>query len=87
MIISALRIRSLAFMLLLTMLFPYVAGGIDVQQYDSAAAILLDRIAIGEGTTDAAAQEHGLASAYDITYAYGRYNPSGSKPLSEMTIW
>jgi len=68
------------------MLFPYVAGGIDVQQYDSAAAILLDRIAIGEGTTDAAAQEHGLASAYDITYAYGRYNPSGSKPLSEMTI-
>ncbi len=73
-------------MLLLTMLFPYVAGGIDVQQYDSAAAILLDRIAIGEGTTDAAAQEHGLASAYDITYAYGRYNPSGSKPLSEMTI-
>ena len=73
-------------MLLLTMLFPYVAGGIDVQQYDSAAAILLDRIAIGEGTTDAAAQEHGLASAYDITYAYGKYNPNDSKPLSEMTI-
>lgn len=66
--------------------FPYVAGGIDVQQYDSAAAILLDRIAIGEGTTDAAAQEYGLANAYDITYAYGMYNPNDSKPLTEMTI-
>jgi len=86
MIISALRIQSLVFMLLLTMLFPYVAGGIDVQQYDSAAATLLDRIAIGEGTTDAAAQEHGLASAYDITYAYGIYDPNDSKPLTEMTI-
>ena len=51
-----------------------------------AAAILLDRIALGEGTSDAAAQKHGLASNYDITYSYGKYNPTDSKPLSEMTI-
>ena len=51
-----------------------------------AAATLLDRIVLGEGTSDAAAQEHGLASDYDITYAYGQYNPPDSKPLSEMTI-
>lgn len=49
-------------------------------------APLLDRISFGEGTTDAAAKKHSLASAYDITYAYGKYNPKDSKPLTEMTI-
>ena len=46
----------------------------------------MNQITDGEGTSDATAQEHGLASAYDITYAYGQYNPPDSKPLSEMTI-
>jgi len=70
-------------MLLLMMIFSWVVSGGD---YNSAVAVLLDRIALGEGTSDAAAQEHGLASAYDITYAYGQYNPEKSKQLTEMTI-
>lgn len=78
-----LKIQSVAFELLLVMLFSGVVSG---GNYGSAAAPLLDRIALGEGTTDAAAQQHGLASAYDITYAYGLYNPKDSKPLTEMTI-
>jgi hypothetical protein len=78
-----LEMRSLAFVVLLIMLFSGVVGGGD---YDSAAVPLLERIALGEGTSDAAAQQHGLASAYDITYAYGQYNPQDSKPLTEMTI-
>lgn len=53
---------------------------------NSAAAVLLDRIALGEGTSDADAEDHGLASAYDITFGYGQYNPEDSKPLSQMTI-
>ena len=39
-----------------------------------AAAPLLDRIALGEG------------SGYDTTYAYGQYNPENSKQLTDMTI-
>lgn len=78
-----LKIQSSAFMLILMVLFSGVVGGSD---YNSAAATLLDRISIGEGTSDDAAQEHDLASAYDITYAYGQYNPEDSKPLTEMTI-
>ena len=81
--IMFLKIQSVTFMLLLIILFSGVVSGGD---YNSAAAVLLDRIALGEGTTDAAAQKHGLASAYDITYAYGIYNPKDSKPLTEMTI-
>jgi len=77
-----MKILSLVFMILLVMLFSGVVSGID----NSAAASLLDRIALGEGTTDAAAQGHGLASAYEITYAYGEYVPEDSKPLTEMTI-
>jgi hypothetical protein len=61
-------------------------GKADTKEPPTTAGPLLDRIALGEGTTDAAAQEYGLASAYDITYAYGKYNPNDSKPLTEMTI-
>ncbi len=74
----------------LTALISLVIAGITlaaaVDSDIQAAAPLLDRIATGEGTTDAAAQEHGLTSAYDITYAYGEYNPIDSKPITEMTI-
>lgn len=39
---------------------------------------LRELIAIGEGTSG----ENG----YDVTYAYGKYNPSADKKLSEMTL-
>jgi muramidase (phage lysozyme) len=70
-------------------MFLFIACVTSAATVDSdiqTAAPLLDRIATGEGTTDAAAQEHDLTSAYDITYAYGEYNPKDSKPLTEMTI-
>jgi muramidase (phage lysozyme) len=76
-------IQSLAFVIILLMSFSGVVSGGD---YDRTADPLLNRIALGEGTSDAAAQQYGLASAYEITYAYGQYNPQGSKPLTEMTI-
>jgi muramidase (phage lysozyme) len=47
---------------------------------------LLDRIAIGEGTSDANAQKHGFNSGYDVSLGYGAYGGGTSKPLSEMTI-
>lgn len=82
-----ITIRSLIFILFLAIFIPEAVSGIDAQQARlDAASPLLDRIAIGEGATDEAAQEHGLSSAYDITYAYGIYNPKDSKPLTEMTI-
>jgi hypothetical protein len=71
------------------LIFLLIAGVTSTAAVDSdsqAAAPLLDRIAIGEGTTDAAVQEHGLASAYDITYGYGIYNPADSKPLTEIKL-
>ena len=46
---------------------------------------LLDRIALGEGTGDAAAQQHGFASGYDVTLGYGAYAQSDI-PLSQMTL-
>jgi len=78
-----MKFPSVTFMLLVLIMIPGVVNGSD---YSSAAAVLLDRIALGEGTSDAAAQAHGLASAYDITYAYGLYNPKDARPLTEMTI-
>lgn len=78
-----MKIRSLAIVSLLVMLF---SGVVSCGDYNSAAAILLDRIALGEGTSDAAAQQNSFASGYDVTYAYGKYNPKNSKPLTEMTI-
>jgi len=74
---------------LTALMFLFIACVTSAATVDSdiqTAAPLLDRIATGEGTTDAAAQEHDLTSAYDITYAYGEYNPKDSKPLTEMTI-
>jgi muramidase (phage lysozyme) len=47
---------------------------------------LLDRISVGEGTTDEAAQKHGFKSGYDVTLGYGAYGGATSKPISEMTI-
>lgn len=58
---------------------------------DQASKILLDRIAKGEGTTDAIARSYGYNSAYDITYAYGKYTPKyiGNKkvdPITSLTL-
>jgi YD repeat-containing protein len=46
---------------------------------------LLERISLGEGTSDAAARNHGFASGYDITLGYGQFAKS-SIPLSQMTL-
>ena len=58
---------------------------------DKAYKILLDRISEGEGTTDKIAQSHGYNSAYDVTYAYGKYTPKyiGNKkvdPITSLTL-
>lgn len=47
---------------------------------------LLETLAHGEGTSDVRAQRMGFTSGYDISFAYGKYNPRGHKPISEMTI-
>lgn len=47
---------------------------------------LLETLAHGEGTSDTRAQKRGFASGYDVSYAYGKYNPRGHKPISQMTI-
>lgn len=47
---------------------------------------LLETLAHGEGTSDIKAQRMGFATGYDISYAYGKYNPRGHKPISKMTI-
>lgn len=47
---------------------------------------MLDRIAAGEGTSDADARRHGFASGYDVPLGYGRYGGRPSKPLSQMTM-
>ena len=39
----------------------------------------------GEGTTDAQAQANGLASGYDVTYSYGKFDPQ-MKPISQQTV-
>lgn len=78
-----LKIQPVALVLLLIILSTGTVKSID---HSKAAAPLLDRIAIGEGTTDDAAHKHGLANAYDITYAYGKYSPSETKPPTKMTI-
>lgn len=48
---------------------------------------LLDLIARGEGTSDRHAQQHGIATGYDITYSYGQFNPTGYKPVSQLKIF
>ncbi len=82
-----LETQSVAFTLLLIMLFSGVVSGGD---FDSAAALLLDRIALGEGTSDAVAQQNGFASGYDILYGYHKpedFDPKYSgKPLTDLTI-
>ena len=51
---------------------------------------LLDRIALGEGTSDAAAQEYGFNSGYDVLYGYHKPEDFDSKfsgkSLTEMTL-
>ena len=58
---------------------------------DQASKLLLDIIAKGEGATDTIAQSYGFKSAYDITYAYGKYTPKyiGNKkvdPITSLTL-
>lgn len=47
---------------------------------------LLDRISLGEGTSDAKARAKGYNSGYDVTLGYGAYHRQTSKPISEMTL-
>lgn len=47
---------------------------------------LLETLAHGEGTSDIKARRMGIKSGYDVSFAYGKYNPRGHKPISEMTI-
>ncbi len=81
------KIKLSVLMLLLIVLFPVIANGED---YNSATTILLNRIALGEGTSDAAAQQNGFASGYDVLYGYnkpGDFDQEYSdKSLTEMTL-
>lgn len=59
--------------------------------WNSQAAVpLLDRIAIGEGTSDSQAQYHNFPSSYDVPLGYGKYGtPSvdgNPTTLSQMTL-
>jgi muramidase (phage lysozyme) len=47
---------------------------------------LLERIAQGEGTSDAIAKSKGLKSGYDVSLGYGAYGGGPKKALSEMTF-
>ncbi len=49
---------------------------------------LLDRIAFGEGTSQAAAAKHGFKSGYDVTLGYGAFTPSAfkGKNLTDLTL-
>jgi len=47
---------------------------------------LLNQIAQGEGTSDAAAKSKGYESGYDVTLGYGAYNKPTKKPLSKMML-
>jgi muramidase (phage lysozyme) len=46
---------------------------------------LLDRIAVGEGGSEAVARAHGFASSYDVTLGNDAY-AKPHKPLSQMTL-
>jgi hypothetical protein len=66
-------------------------SNVNVPCKDTIAKNLLDKIASGEGTTDAIARRNGYDNAYEITYAYGKYTPEyvGSKkinPITKLTI-
>jgi len=53
---------------------PVVSGGV------------LDIIAKGEGVTQERAESHGYETPYDITLGYGKFDPEGAKPLTQMTV-
>jgi len=81
-----LKIRSLAFTMPLVVL---LLGAVCGSDYDSAAAPLLDRIALGEGTGDTKAQEMGYISGYDVLFNYQKPKDFGAnypESLTEMTL-
>ncbi len=81
-----MKIRSLACMMLLIVL---LLGAVCGSNYDSAAAPLLDRIALGEGTGDAKAQKIGYDSGYDVLYGYQKptdFDANYPGSLTEMTL-
>jgi len=51
----------------------------------AAERALLDRIALGEGTSDEKARSRNFASGYDVPLAYGAY-AAPDKPLTQMTL-
>jgi muramidase (phage lysozyme) len=51
------------------------------------ARLVLDRIALAEGTDETRARAHGYACGYDVPVGYGRFDPPGvATPLSQMTL-
>ena len=81
-----LKIRSLAFMLLLIMLFSGVVSG---GNYDNAATPLLDAIALAEGTDDLMARNMGYDSGYDVLIDYQKpkdFDANYPDSLTEMTL-
>jgi len=81
-----LKIRLLALMMLLIVQLQGTVCGSD---HDSAAAPLLERIALGEGTGDIKAQEEGYSSGYDVLYGYQKpkdFDASYPESLTEMNL-
>ena len=56
----------------------------EIEDY-SASFVILDRIALGEGTSNERAQKAGFEDGYDVPFSYGSYGKP-SKALTDMTI-
>ena len=54
--------------------------------FNDSKAQLLERIAIGEGTSDDIAHRKGYASGFDVTLGYGAYASDKAYPVSKMTF-
>lgn len=56
-------------------------------EVSAGARLVLDRIALAEGTDEARARAHGYACGYDVPVGYGRCDPPGVlAPLSGITL-
>lgn len=87
----AFGFRYLALILILLVSFSAFSSGKDMRtdlphldDY-SASFVILDQIALGEGTSDERAQKAGFENGYDVPLGYGSY-AKPLKALTEMTI-
>ena len=68
----------------------FVCASPTLAQSDDKWGILLDRIALGEGTSEDAAKQYGFKSGYDILYGYNEPEDFDSKfsgkSLTELTL-